>query len=333
MYTAWLSDNSIYPYAKCFYDNSTDAKELQLISPTLELEANKAGSFTFTVPPDHLYSGQFNAFTSIVYIVRDGVILWEGRVIDESSDFWNQKEYICEGALAYLNDSIQSHTTINDITPTELLSKILDSHNNFFIENGEPYKCIKQGVFNMKFDDAEDNGIISSITINYENTLEIVSTLLNRYGGYIYISWNSDGEKVLNWIHEDFLTNATQNIEFGSNLLDYVSNWEITDLCTAIIPLGKEIEDEEGNATGEKLTIKDVNNGSEILRNDMMVKKYGLIVKVLEYDDIEDPNELKTLGEKYLSKEQFDKMSIEISAYDLAMINPKVEWEPPLKGG
>lgn len=338
MYTAWLSNNDIYPNAKCFYDNSTDAKELQLISPTLELEANSAGSFTFTLPPDHLYSGQFNPFSTIVIVVRDGIVLWEGRVIDEQCDFWNQKAYTCEGCFAYFNDSLQpyhQYSSAEWATPRDLLSKILEVHNTFFRNRNELYKTFELGVCLVNMPEGQSPGENEVFQTNYENSMDILSQLQSLFGGYMYITWDETGQKYLNWIDEDALHIADQSIEFGSNLLDYSHDWDITDLCTVVVPLGKQLEfDDEGNEieTEERLTIKSVNNNSEFLVNEETAKKYGYIVKSLEYDDIEDPNELKRLGELYLREGQFDKMIIEISAYDMAMMNPKIEWEPPKRG-
>lgn len=334
MYTAWLTDNSEYPNAKCFYDNSIDDENFQLIDPTVDLEANGAGQFTFTLPPNHPFSGRFNPYTSIVLVVRDGTVIFEGRVIDENCDFWNTKQYACEGALAYLNDSIQPYKIYKEKTPLEFMTAILTEHNKFFIDNGEYYKCIFPGLYNMKFDNNSESIIMDQedSTTNYENTMSAISKLVESYGGYIYITWNEKGEKQLNWVHEDTLIRAEQTIEFGSNLLDYTHDWDITEICTAVIPLGAKKRDGEGNETEERITIGSVNNDDIVVKHQGdMIKKFGLIVKTLEYDDISEPSQLLELGKKYLNSEQFEKMSIEISAYDMAMMNPKVEWEPPIK--
>lgn len=328
LYTAWLSDKNIYPYAHCFYDNSTDAKTLQLINPTLELEANKAGSFSFTVPPDHFFYGKFTPFSSIITVVRDGDVLWEGRVINEQKDFLNQAKYSCEGCLAYLNDSVQPYNKyINPATPWEILIKILNVHNSYFSNTDEEFKIILPGQNRRNFSDIIMPEVFNT---NYESTMEILSKLQEEYEGYMYITWDAEGKKYLNWTDDENLKNCEQAIEFGSNLLDYTRDWDITDLCTVVVPLGVQIGTEEEGNEEERLTIKDVNDGSIfVTATSDILNKYGYVVKTLEFDDIEDPEILKHLGELYLTKGQFEKMTIEISAFDLAMLNKKKEWEPP----
>ena len=43
----------------CIYDDWSDAEEIRLIDPQLELERNSAGSFTFTLPPTNIAYGTY----------------------------------------------------------------------------------------------------------------------------------------------------------------------------------------------------------------------------------------------------------------------------------
>lgn len=65
------------------------------------------------------------------------------------------------------------------------------------------------------------------------------------------------------------------------------------------------------------VTIAEVNEGSIYLENSSGIARYGRIEKVLNFDDVDDPNVLKELGQTYLTNLQFDGMTIELEAVDL----------------
>ena len=52
-----------------------------------------------------------------------------------------------------------------------------------------------------------------------------------------------------------------------------------------------------------------------------LVKKYGVIEKTVEFADIDDPNKLKDLGCETLFKGLFEKMSLTVTALDLAVLD------------
>ena len=54
-------------------------------------------------------------------------------------------------------------------------------------------------------------------------------------------------------------------------------NIKVDGFATALIPLGAKLKDEEGNETGERLTIKSVNNNVDYVYNAEAVAQYGYI--------------------------------------------------------
>ena len=96
------------------YDDENSNPSQKLISPVLTLEDNTAGSLTFTMTEENVGYSLIRVLRSTLIVKRKIInpeplgeeyeTIWEGRVISESRDFYNQKTITCEGALAYLND-------------------------------------------------------------------------------------------------------------------------------------------------------------------------------------------------------------------------------------
>ena len=126
---------------------------------------------------------------------------------------------------------------------------------------------------------------------------------------------------------EDFDDTSTQIIEFGENLIDVLVKNDAMDVYTAVIPLGAEIEAEDG--TSERLTIKSVNDGLDYLINQEAFNKYGFIVAPVEettWDDVTVASNLKTKGTNFLNNDAIMlKSSLELSATDLSLVDKDIE--------
>lgn len=101
-----------------------------------------------------------------------------------------------------------------------------------------------------------------------------------------------------------------------------------------ITPLLTRVCDEE---TGDVFLFERVGQSSYIYSKDsstrlyykkagkifdvQLVKKYGVIEKTVEFADIDDPNKLKDLGCETLFKGLFEKMSLTVTALDLAVLD------------
>ncbi len=82
-------------------------EDLVLIDPKLDLEVNKAGSFSFKMPPQHPQYYLPQQMLSCIQVFQDSEEVFNGRITGCKIDFYNRKQITCEGQLAYLNDSIQ----------------------------------------------------------------------------------------------------------------------------------------------------------------------------------------------------------------------------------
>ena len=159
--------------------------------------------------------------------------------------------------------------------------------------------------------------------MHYPSTFEeLQEKLLDNMGGYL-VERFENGVTYLDYLSE-IRENNDQKAKYGENIVDIDRVQEIdSDFATAIIPLGKKQDDGNGNET--YLTIASVNDGKDYIQNDDAVVKYGLILKVVEHEDVTLPENLIKKGEEDLQEAIKSTSSITVTAADLSGTGSKVE--------
>lgn len=104
-------------------------EELVLINPVIKPELNSSGSFEFKIPPAHPQKDVPVRMLSTVQVFQDDVERFNGRIIEDSTDFYNRRMCYCEGQLAYLNDSIQRPAEYHNMTVRGYLETLISIHN------------------------------------------------------------------------------------------------------------------------------------------------------------------------------------------------------------
>jgi hypothetical protein len=322
----------------------------ELINPQVDLAVNAAGTFTFTMYPSHPCYELTDNTKSIVQIVKDGEAepLFRGRVLSTELGFYNEKKVICEGELAFLCDTIQQNYDYSEgesrKTIHELLSFFIQRHNE---KAGiDDIHSFKIGIVNVTDgDNSNTDNLISAADSTFLNTYEsIQQKLIERYGGYLYIRHEEDGNYI-DYLSSPSVT-CSQKIELGENLLSFKKNIEADSLVTAVIPLGKERMDGGEERSGSRHNIGGWNASQSItdskdifqvtgkvggtttylncLYSQSAVEKYGWIEKVLIFDDVVLPGTLVRYGESHL-KSMGKALSIELTAADLSGVNTEID--------
>ena len=283
----------------------------QLVSPSLSLELNKTGTFTFTLYPDHPGYGVISKLKSIIEVKKDGAVLFRGRPLSSQEGFYRQQTYTCEGDLAFLLDSrVRPFEMEGGVA--ELFTYLINQHN----KQVDAYKQFKVGNVTV----TDPNDYINRSNITYETTWDILnSRLLDTLGGYLWVRHETDGV-YLDYI-EDFPYMSTQRITFGENLLDYARTWDGSEIATALIPLGARLEDEEGNQTDERLTIAEVNDGKDYVYDEAAVEQYGWIFATQTWDDVTQAGNLKQKALDALLEKIKTVDTIEMSSADLSQMD------------
>lgn len=301
MYKIVLDDHTIY------YPG--DDKAI-LENALLNLELNTAGTLEFICPSKNPYYEQLYNRKSIVSVYREEKEIFIGEVREQTKDLRGDKKVQCVGLLSYLADSVQPQMEYHNQTPYQLLSKFLKIHN----EQVDEKKKIALGRVTV----TDPNDSLYRFT-NYETTLEAIMTkMVDKLGGYLKLR-RENNHLILDYLTLSEMGKATrQTIEFGVNLLDYTEDISSEDIATAIIPLGREIEGEESSVLKTHIDITSINEGRNYLVSQEALAAFGWVCKVVHWDDVTVPENLMRKGRDWLRDNQFEKISLNLSAVDLS---------------
>lgn len=273
-----------------------------LLSPQLEPEIDVAGSFEFTVPPNHKQYDRFTAESIMlmtIEVYEDGILHWFGRPVELHLDFYKNKKLYCEGGLGFFNDSIIREAEYEETLLSVIFAAVINEHNSMVPAN----RRFTVGQFTVA-----DHTVYRKF--NYEQTSDVLkSKFLDAEEGHFFVR-RENGVNYIDFL-KDMPYTCNQEVEFAENLLNFTYSFDGKDFATCVIPLGAA--DEE---TRKPITIKSVNNNSDILVGNT-ASIYGNIVRVQNYSDLVDPNELVSEGRKYLTTLQYNAFLIECSAVDL----------------
>ena len=311
----------IYANGKSIYQPMDNT--LSLFSPKLTLEMGKAGSLQFQIPPSNKYYNALPQLTTTITVEMDDIEIFRGRVLTNNRNFNNVRTIYCEGDLAYLVDSVQKAEKY-DGKAHALFRKIIAAHNarveaskrftvgNITVENRDVLLTGKsddiQDAETGKFDYKQI--AINSIADEWQNTFDFIETCLIDYTGGYLRTRRQNGVTYVDLL-ADYGTTATQDIEFGKNLLDLTEEVSAEDVFTVLIPLGDE-----------NLTIESVNNGSDELVDAAAVARYGRIVKTHVFDSVNDPNTLLENGQRFLASNVNVPVTITVKAVDMHLVDP-----------
>lgn len=138
---------------------------------------------------------------------------------------------------------------------------------------------------------------------SYETTLDYIETNLIQnleVGGSIWVEEND-----IYFYAPGYEGYAKQDIAFGENLLDFTEFVDASEVYTVLYPVGKD-----------DLTL----SGGFIEAPDA-IEMFGRIIRKEDFSDVEDASTLETNARRMLADNIKANTTIEISAFDLAILN------------
>lgn len=308
----------IFADGELIYDSTVE--DFKIGKGSGVLETNKAGSFTFSVYPEHPWYDRFVKKKTVILVTKSDKVLFRGRVLDDKVDLWNRREVICEGELNFLQDSVIRPYSFTG-TPEEAFRKYVTEHN----AQVDEFKRFKIGLVTVY----DPNNYIARSNSGYENALKnLTSRLLeDSLGGYLHITHGDDGTDPIPTLHylADFPDISTQTIEFGANLKDYLKKSTGQAIATAIIPLGAKIDDGNPETEDPRLTISSVNGGVDYVYDAAAVAAHGWIFDTVIFDDVTLPENLKDRGLAELARRIREDITVELTAVDLHLLDRSIE--------
>lgn len=309
----------------CLYGGITytlhdpESDDLRIYNDTVDTEDNSPGSFEFTMSYDHPYLDKVVGLSSDIRVYDGEEEIFRGRPIDDGEDLYRSRTFKCEGELAFLYDSIQPRRELHNVSVLQFFTLLIEEHNNQVSNKGPIDKTFQVGNVTV----IDNNNSIYRYT-NRETTFDdIGEKLINRLGGHLKIRIEN-GKRYIDYIGE-IETVSDQPIQLGENLLDYAKDTDYTQIATACIPLGVSQEETEIPALDAYLTISSVNNNSDTLQINSAVQRYGFICKILNFDEITQPANLKSAGQKWLQDGQYEQMTLTLTAVDLHSLGYEIQ--------
>ena len=268
----------IYVDGTLFYH--PQLSKLAVTEAKVEEDAENIDSLTLSAPYNHPYLNAIKPMASVIVCKKGNETVFEGRALDDGSDFYNTHTWTCESALSYLKDSQQSPYNYKG-SLRGLFEYFITEHN----KTVEEQKQFTVGEVTV----ADNNDYVAYSCSEYSMTMDAIKDkLMKTHGGYLRLRYTADG-KVLDYL-ADFTEASLQKVEYGKNLTDVKINQDHTERVTALIPLGAKVKttDEEGNEveTDERVTIEAANDGKNYVFDEDAVKEIGWIWATEVWEDV-----------------------------------------------
>ncbi|MBM4762701.1 phage tail spike protein [Bacillus sp. B15-48] len=302
--------------------------DLKVQTGQIKQGINVADSFSFTILPNNPGYSQIRTLKTLITVKNtltgkmefDGRILIPTESMSESGVF--AKSFVCESELGYLNDSCQRHGEYHDITVKEFLEVIIENHN----------RDVTDDPIDKTFVVGEVNVTTSTDRVyrylGYENTFDSIDDkLVSRLGGEIRVR-KENGVRYIDYVMPEKIVKQTE-IRLAKNLKSITKEVDSEDIITRIIPLGERIESEDEEATDAsqaRITIESINDGKDFLVDEEAEEALGtIVVKSMVWDDVTQPDILKTRGQQYLNESNRVKVKHTLTALDLSLIGLDVD--------
>lgn len=298
----------VYADKSLVYDSRLE--DHGLLGLTVTTGLNKGGTASIVMPPRHPAYNIFSSYKTIVTIYRDGLLLFRGRALYPTDDFYNRRTITCEGERCFLRDGVIRPYVYQD-GPAAIFADVINLYN----AQVGGFKRFVVGTVTV----TDPNNYIRLESESAEQASDVIDKLVERCGGYIVFTTNDAGERVINW-YENLGYQSRQVIEFGENLLDFARTSNNDDLATVIIPYGAKDE-----ATGQRVDITSVNNGQDFIQDYDAVTLRDVIAKAVYWDDITQPSNLLAKAQQFLATSKLMITSLELTAVDLSDIDKSID--------
>lgn len=282
--------------------------DFAIFNTELNEEIGKAGEFEYKVPPTNpLYDEHTNG--KLVTILKDKKEIWRGEVKDIKTDFSNVAEIYAVEDLAWLQDEYLTPASITNETYTQRFQAAIDAYNL----NRPAERQFRAGYIT----NVPSTDFCEWITEYDWSILDCLRNCICKDTGYIRVRRATSGGNVTRYIDivklSDYGVRATQPIEYGYNLLDYVKESEYGKLTNVLTPYGAETDTELYDGYNQRIA-------GTVITDQTSINVYGRHAKTVIFNDAEDVDSLNAVAADYLSRYSQPELTMEVKAVDLSMI-------------
>lgn len=241
-----------------FYSDRYPLEEYRILDPNLSLKDSEAGSFTVNIPPTNLAYSDLYRMKSKIVIYDGDTEIWDGRLLSDEYDFYNNRSCTFEGGLSYLIDTSQPQMEYHDLTIRQFVESIISIHNSKVDDD----KKFEVGYISTNLLSGQGDGYMMSYrATQYGSTLEALNSLVSDVGGHLkyYRETNATTGKKVRKISilddDDILANSNQSIDFGVNLLDFSKGYDMSNLATVLVATGQRESSPDQAVPGDEVIV------------------------------------------------------------------------------
>lgn len=283
-------------------------KDYVLTNAVLTFDVGLAGEFNFTIPatnPNYEKIVQ----NSIITVYKDGVEFWRGDIRDIVTTFDKSLEVYCLEDLAWLGDEPLAMSKVTNQTYSQRFSSAIATYN----ATQETKRDFTVGQFTA----VTSSDLCTWVPEYGMSILDGLRKFIAGENGYLKVRRVTTGGTVTRYIDiiklSDYGRQSNQDIEFGSNLLDYAKELDATYIVNALYPYGKETETELYDEIMQRIS-------GTAIQNDTSIAAYGRRAKAVVFDT-DDLTTLNNLASAYLSRYSQPHVELEVTAVDLGSIS------------
>lgn len=272
--------------------------ELPVSESKLELALNKAGALTMTLVPGHPLIDLLPVRGPEVWATLDGDEVFRGRVRYTDRTLYGERTLLIDGLRALLDDEL--------ILPGDLPSGGKATAAQIVAAICTAYNARNPDAVPFAVGTVGDFGTLAYENTDYKSMNELLDDLIADAGGYVYVT-RHNGYNVLDWTRTAG-PDGGQEIRFGVNILDLKEHVTGENVCSVIVPVGKDgLTIEHAADSGGLLYIEDAT----------LAALFGRVVKKVEFREIDDPDDLYDAGEAYFAENGGALATLELTALDL----------------
>ena len=226
-----------------------------IVDPRVKNELGKADTLEFSMEPSNPWYSSLLQMRTRFRVDYDGQTIFFGRVLSIDTDMYGKRMVHCEGALAFLIDTLMLPVKEEErqkISIGQYISDLIGSHNNLT----ESWKHFELGEVPGHY----SNSILPEQRIvepnlrkfgasSWTSILNCLEELTSKYGGYLRAR-HVNGTNYIDWLRNYYNPSINnQTLHIGDNIIDISNSIDVNGLFTALIP--------EGTKNGKPIYVDD----------------------------------------------------------------------------
>ena len=308
---------------------ANEIDNLVVLDPVIPLTVTGSGVAEFTLLPTHPHLANIRKLRGIVEVTENDEVIYRGRVVGNTKNFDLSHRIRVEGIVSCLNDSIiEPYNFPGDFVDDPEYQAAAESGNvvdyyfRWLLGQHNGQVSDEQKILPGNVTVADPNNYISRSKEEPAVVADLIKALPeSSLGGYLMVRYEADGT-YLDYVADLPLTNA-QPVEFGQNLLDLIAEYDATETCTAVRPVGKDGLDISLEQDGD--VDDDIVKAGNIVYSKSGRQTYGKITKLVQFADTTVAKNLVSSAATWLRSNGLgENESITCTAVDLHLVDSDV---------